>query len=118
MAEKKRNEPDALVQGQKFDSGKARFDLIPVAPLVDLAKLYGMGAEKYGDRNWELGLQFSRVFAAMQRHAWAWWGGEEFDPEDGQQHLSSVAWCAFALQELARRSSEYDDRPEVSRGDH
>jgi hypothetical protein len=98
-------------QGRKFDAGKARFELIPARPLEALAQLYGMGATKYGDRNWEQGLAFGRLFAAMMRHAWAWWRGETHDPEDGQHHLASVAWGALCLMELERTHPDCDDRP-------
>jgi hypothetical protein len=97
--------------GRKDDAGKLRFDLIPTQPLKELARVYTIGAKKYADRNWEKGLQWGRVFAAMMRHAWSWWGGERCDPVDGQHHLSSVAWCAFALMEYERTHAELDDRP-------
>jgi len=56
--------------GTKYDNDKARFDLIPPGPLYQVAELFAMGAKKYDDRNWEKGLQWGRVFAAMMRHAW------------------------------------------------
>ncbi len=97
--------------GVKDDSDKLRFDLMPPGPLMEVIKVFTLGANKYADRNWEKGLDFGRVFAAMQRHAWGWWNGEEIDPEDGQHHLSSVAWCALALLELIETHPERDDRP-------
>src|SRR5690625_7397406 len=54
--------------GQK-GSKKARFDLIPVVPLWEVAEVYGKGAEKYEDRNWERGYDWSLSFAALRRHA-------------------------------------------------
>lgn len=98
-------------KGRKDDSGKARYDLIPARPLQELAELYAIGAKKYDDRNWEQGLSWGRVFSALMRHAWAWWRGETHDPEDGQHHLASVAWCAFALLEYDLRGTGDDDRP-------
>lgn len=95
----------------KHDKGKARYDLVPPGPIQELAELFGKGAEKYGDRNWEKGMDWGRVFAAMQRHAWSWWGGEELDPVDGQHHLTSVMWCAMVLLEFKRTHPEHDDRP-------
>lgn len=97
--------------GIKDDNGKARFDLIPAHAIEALAELYATGAKKYDDRNWEKGLSWGRVFAALMRHAWAWWRGEKKDPEDGQHHMTSVAWCAFALYEYDRRRNGTDDRP-------
>ncbi len=107
-----------MVAGRKDDTGKLRYDLLPPEALEELVKVYTMGAGKYTDRNWEKGIEFSRIFAAMQRHSWAWWEGEELDKEDGQHHLASVAWCAFALLTyLERNMNEFDNRP-IQGGDN
>lgn len=96
----------------KKDAGKVRYDLIPVGPLRELARLYTIGAEKYAPRGWEQpGMDWSRIIAAMQRHTEAWRGGEQFDPVDGQHHLAAVAWCAFALMEYEQTHPDLDDRP-------
>lgn len=100
-------------RARKDDSDKLRFDLFPVRPIQLLAEVFTIGAKKYGDRNWEKGLETGRVFAALMRHAWAWWGGEKNDPEDGQHHLASVAWCALALIELEETHPETDTRPKT-----
>lgn len=89
----------------------ARYDLIPAAPLRELAEHFGRGAQKYADRNWERGIDWSKNFAALQRHAWAWWDGETNDSELGNNHLVAVAWHAFALLEYAMTHPELDDRP-------
>jgi len=94
----------------KHDEGKLRYDLIPPYALSALAEVYTIGAQKYGDRNWEKGMSFGRVFGALCRHAWAWWAGEKKDQEDGQHHLASVVWCAFTLFEYERRGTGIDDR--------
>lgn len=99
-----------MSEGTKFDDGKLRYDLIPPRPLQELARVYTIGARKYDDRNWEKGIKWGRIFAAMMRHAWAWMIGERWDPVDGQHHLASVAWCAFALMEFESTHPELDDR--------
>jgi Domain of unknown function (DUF5664) len=88
-----------------------RFDLIPAMPLRELARLYGLGAGKYEERNWELGYPLSLGFSAMQRHAWQWWEGEDYDEEMGTSHLTNVAWHAFALRQLIETHPNFDDRP-------
>ncbi len=105
-----------MTEGRKDDTGKLRFDLLPVEPLRKLVDVYTRGAVKYEDRNWEEGIIWGRIFAALQRHAWAWWKGEQLDGEDGQHHLASVAWCAFALMEYEMTHPELDDRPERREG--
>lgn len=97
-------------KGRKDDAGKLRFDLIPVYPLEELARVYTLGAGKYDDHNWRKGFKWGRIFAAMCRHAWAWWRCERNDAQDGQLHLASVAWCAFALMEFERFKIGEDDR--------
>ena len=89
----------------------ARFDLLPAGPLWELAELYGRGAQKYADRNWERGYAWSLSFAAMMRHAWLFWSGEDTDPETGKPHLASVAWHALALMQFSTTHPEKDDRP-------
>lgn len=45
------------------------------------------------------------------RHLWAWWRGEDTDPESGLSHAAHAAWGCFALLEYARTHPELDDRP-------
>jgi hypothetical protein len=103
--------------GVKYDGDKARFDLIPPDMLFELAMLYTEGAKKYNDRNWERGAVYGRWFAAMMRHAWAWWRGEEYDDGPGgtgAHHLIAVIWNATALHTYRkRRMNGFDDRPHI-----
>ena len=101
--------------GVKYDGGKPRFDLIPAVPLETLAKIYTMGAEKYADRNWEKGIQYSRIYAAVMRHINKYWGGENLDPESGLPHLAHAAWGLLALLEFDATHPELDDRPNVNK---
>ena len=84
-------------QGTKHDEGKLRYDLIPPYPLMRLAEVYTIGARKYGDRDWEKGISCSRLLGSMLRHIEAYRAGELVDKDDGQLHMASVAFCAFAV---------------------
>lgn len=97
-----------LQGGYKADQGKSRIDLIPAEVIIELGNLYAMGAEKYADDNWKIGMGFNRVYAAMQRHANKWWAGEELDQADGQHHLDSVIWCAMALRYYMLHYDKYE----------
>jgi len=99
-----------MSEGTKNDQGKLPFALLPVEPLKQLVQVYQIGAKKYSDHNWRKGFKYSRIFSALQRHAWDWWGGEELDQEDGQHHLASVAWCALTLLEFLKTHPSLDDR--------
>lgn len=87
-----------------------RYDLIPVGPLEEVARLYGKGAEKYEDNNWRRGYPWSWSYAAMQRHANAFWHGESHDQETGCHHMSSVVFHAMALMEFDDVGLGTDDR--------
>lgn len=79
------------LDGKKFDEGKPRMGLIATSALWALAKVLTMGASKYGDSNWRLGMDWHRPYDAAQRHLTAWWDGEDKDSESGHSHL----WHAF-----------------------
>ena len=93
-------------KGQKL----ARFDLIPSEALTKVAEHYGIGAEKYAAHNWRKGYDWSLAFAAMQRHAWAFWSGEDLDPETGSPHLAAVAFHALTLLTFMDEQRVFDDR--------
>lgn len=104
---------ETLQSGYKADEGKARFSLIPPIFLKALADLFAMGAKKYSDWNWFLGMKYSRVYDAMLRHANAWANGETNDPVDGQHHLISVAWNSCVLyvyDSMPEKFKKFDDR--------
>lgn len=99
------------MSGIKHDIGKARWDLIPWDGLEEIVNVMTFGAEKYGDRNWENGLAYSRVWAAAIRHMWKWFHGENNDPETGLSHLAHTGCCILFLLAYERRGNEGDDRP-------
>jgi hypothetical protein len=92
-----------------------RFDLIPVEPLEELARVYGYGVSKYptqpGDvDNWRKGYSWKLTFGAMMRHAWKFWRGESIDPESGRHHLAMSAWHCFTLMWFEKHHPQLDDR--------
>lgn len=96
----------------RFDAEKPRVDLIPPEFILALGVHCGKGAKKYGDRNWEKGMSYSRCYAAALRHLLAWWNGEEIDEELGSPHLIAAAWNLMALDHYLRTGAGTDDRPE------
>lgn len=93
-----RNPKDVIfAEGVKYDQDKLRYDLISFPALEELCKVYSLGAKKYADRNWEKGIMYSRILAAMLRHITAWVMGETLDKESNLHHLAHAAWCCFTL---------------------
>lgn len=87
--------------------------LVPGDALLAISEHLDRGAQKYAERNWELGYAWSLSFAAMQRHLWAWWQGEDNDPEFGWSHLRAVGFHALVLLAFELRGAGTDDRPAV-----
>jgi len=102
-----------LKEGIKFDGDKLRYDLLPPEYLDATADILTFGANKYSDRNWELGMVWSRPFGAMMRHMWAWWNPfvSDIDPESGKSHLHHAACCIAFLIAYEARNVGTDDRP-------
>lgn len=99
--------------GNKFDGGKLRLDLVPVELLETLADIYTYGTIKYDDDNWRGGLKFSRIIGAILRHLFAWWHGEDLDPESKKLHLAHAFWNVGALlyyNIYYKLYKKYDDR--------
>ena len=107
--------------GIKHDSGKPRLELIPPEALFALGDILTSGAKKYADRNWEEGMSWGRVFGALMRHLWCWWGGRgptarsfalgSTDPETARSHLWHALACLAFLIAYEERGAGTDDRP-------
>ena len=98
-------------EGTKFDEGKLPIDLLAPEFLYGTAAVLAFGAEKYEAYNWAKGMKWSRVFAALMRHMWKWWGGEKLDQETGLSHLWHAACCLMFLMAYEMRGTGTDDRP-------
>lgn len=100
-----------LTHGVKFDEGKLPHELLPVDALEAISRVLAYGATKYAPRNWEKGMAWSRVYGACLRHLFAWWRGEDNDPETGLPHLSHAACCILFALAYHLRGAGVDDRP-------
>lgn len=95
-------------KGQKLE----RFDLLPADSMRKVARHYGIGAQKYDDRNWEKGYDWSLSIGALGRHLNSFMAGEDLDEESGTPHLAAVVFHALALLQFADTHPELDDRPD------
>jgi hypothetical protein len=98
-------------EGQHFDKGKLRMDLIPPEAEEALAAVLTYGCNKYAERNWEGGIKFSRLYGSVRRHLHQWWGGTDIDPESELHHLKhALCNLAFLITYIERNMEEFDDR--------
>lgn len=98
-------------KGLRYNEGKTRHDLVPQFAQQQYAKVLTKGAEKYADRNWELGMRWSKVVASLKRHLEAFEMGEDFDKETGLLHTAHIMCNAAFLTEYYKLYPQGDDRP-------
>lgn len=84
--------------GQKFDSGKPRWSLLPRGTVHEVVQVLEFGAAKYGTDNWQFVEDAeTRYYDATMRHLEAWFNGEQRDPESGRHHLAHAVCCCLFL---------------------
>jgi len=108
---KKRNDGTG---GLKYDQNKLRTDLLSVSAMKGTAKILTLGAQKYAERNWEAGMEFSRIYRACLSHLIDWWEGEDNDKDSKESHLDHAACCIMFLQHFVKNQERYkkfDNRP-------
>lgn len=100
-------------QGRKYDSGKLRYDLIPVLALEETTKVVTKGAEKYDDENWKLVPEGRRRYlAAAMRHIQQWRKGVIYDEEMGTHHIANaISNLMFILE---KELQGWEDTSETS----
>ena len=108
-------------EGVKFDTGKAPMELLAPEMLFGVARVLGFGAKKYAARNWELGMEWGRVYGAAMRHLVSWWAGRgpttknflfgDMDDETGFSHLWHAGCCVMFLIAYEERGVGNDNRP-------
>ena len=97
--------------GLRANEGKRRLDLLDMEAMEGTADVLTVGVKKYAERNWEKGMPWSKVIASLLRHVFAFWKGEDVDPESGLPHVDHIACNAMFLQAYYRRNKSDDDRP-------
>jgi hypothetical protein len=99
----------------KYDREKARVELVPPDALLAIAEVLTYGAAKYAPRNWEKGMDHSRLVGACFRHLLAVMHGEEFDDESGLRHSAHLATTAMFLLAHQMRRIGTRDIPDLIR---
>jgi hypothetical protein len=97
------------LEGKKHDAGKLRYELLPPDAIAAVAAVMTYGATKYGDRNWEKGMAWSRLRGAAARHLAAFDIGEDNDPETGLPHLAHATCCLMFILAFQLRGLGEDD---------
>lgn len=91
---------------RESNQGRGRFDLLPYEALEAWAKWSELGAEKYGERNWEDGLSVKDLIGRMFRHA-----AKASNGWTDEDHLAAVIWNAAAAITMMKRRPDCNDHP-------
>jgi hypothetical protein len=98
-------------KGLRHNEGKTRYDLIPTFAHEQFAKVMTFGSKKYAERNWELGMKWTKVIASLERHLAEVKKGVDFDSETGLLHAAHIMTNAAFLTEYYKIYPQGDDRP-------
>lgn len=94
----------------KLDNGKPPMHLVHPVFKRQLAEILAFGAVKYEPWSWMRGKEWSRDYAALQRHMDDWWL-RRVDPETGKSHLWHAGCDLMFLAVSEELGLGTDDRP-------
>jgi dATP/dGTP diphosphohydrolase, N-terminal len=100
----------AETRGSRFNSGKARFDLLDWEAMAGLAGVLEFGATKYAPYNWKKGLPYMEIIASTLRHIAAITRGEDIDSETGKPHADHIQCNGMFLSWMMKNRPDMDDR--------
>lgn len=93
---------------------KVQIQRVPVALLVACEQAMTEGRLKYGEQSWRTsGEKVSNLIGGLIRHAFAFWDGEDLDPESatGKTHLAGMVANLAILLDAEACGTLTDDRP-------
>jgi hypothetical protein len=107
MTEKKDSNPKRAMAVKKVS-----MHVVPVKPLLEVALALTEGGHKYGTHNYrDIGVRSSTYYGATLRHLFAYWEGEDIDPESGVHHVIKAIASMFVLRDSQHMGNCTDDRP-------
>ena len=84
----------------------ARFELISPIGLQRLAETYGEGAIKYGEHNWEKGIDTQNLLQHTIAHIYEYLKGDK-----SEDHLAHAAWGLFAVMHMEETKPDMQNIP-------
>lgn len=92
---------------------KDPMQLLPTEPLRKMARVMGLGRDKYGEYNWRHsdGVEAMTYVGAIRRHLDQFIDGEDVDAESGESHLAHIMATCAILIDAERVGNLRDNRP-------
>jgi hypothetical protein len=107
VSEKQTNPKDSI------GTRKSPISCLPIRVLWRIGLAMLEGALKYGRHNYRAaGVRASVYFdAAVGRHLFSWWEGQDIDPESGMHHVDKAIAGLMVLRDSMLQGNWVDDRP-------
>jgi len=98
--------------------GKPMVSLIPTEAILEMAKAFTYGANKYAADNFKQGIKFRRLLDATMRHVLAISDTEDTDIESGNSHVGHALASLAMLAWMMKNRPDLDDRykPNTNKG--
>lgn len=92
---------------------KAPMSTVPLNVMAEIGVGMLEGALKgYRRHNYRVaGVRASVYFDALMRHMFAWWEGEDIDPDSGLSHIVKALTTLVVLRDAMHNKVWTDDRP-------
>ena len=97
-------------KGDRYNTGKPQWGLVPFSALEPMVKVLEFGAEKYAAYNWMKGLPIQEICESLLRHVHAFLEGEDNCPESGLSHIGHMQCNTLFLAWMMKHRPEMDDR--------
>jgi len=97
-------------EGDKLDQGKPKVSLIPTEAILEMAKAFTYGANKYEADNFKKGIAYRKLIDAALRHILAISAGEDVDDESKNNHVGHAMASLAMLCYMMKHRPDLDDR--------
>ena len=94
-------------KASRFNEGKRKWSLVHYKSLEPLVEVLEFGAKKYGEFNWQKGLDKKEILESMMRHLASLMDGEQNDKESGLHHIGHIMCNAMFYEYF--KSKDYPD---------
>ena len=97
-------------KGRRYNTGKAKWGLVPFFALIPMVKVLEFGSRKYDDWNWTKGLSWVSTYESMLRHTFDSMFGEDHDKESKILHIGHIMCNILFISYYFLTGKGQDDR--------
>lgn len=98
-----------MSQATRDNASKLRWTLLDYDAIEEAIKVLEWGADHYGEKNWQKGLNQQELQESTQRHLKALIGGQVNDPITGLPHEAHII-CNAMFYSFHRRNKSFSKK--------